>query len=143
MTSQANPASRGFFNHAGLTFARDAKSYTGIDNYQKNILERVGDGFMWHVTELPRYVKNLVNEPRFLVVVFTAIGLYSVQFAFYPRPTIEYIKLALQYLPGYLKHAKVVAYAASMIGMAGWGLRAYGRVSNSELMNKWYTKASA
>lgn len=143
MTIQTNPHSKGFFNHAGLTLAYDAVKYTNIDSYQKNTLENIGGTLMWHITELPKKIHTLINEPRFLVVVFTVIGMYSVQFAFYPSSTIELTKQVIKFIGiRYIKHIKEVAYAALMSGTVGWGLRAYGRVSNSDLMSKWYSQVS-
>ena len=142
MIQQTNPDSKGFFNHAGLMLARDASNYTGV-NYQKNILEKTGDVFIWHFAELPHKIKQLLREPRFLTVVFTTFAMTSIQFAFYPRISWEKFKALVKYIKIDPAKVKFATYLALMSAAFGNGLRAYGRFSNDGLMNAWYSRGSS
>lgn len=139
MTNSINQNSIGFFAKGGLTLARDAEEYTKV-KYDKNITERLGDVLLWPIVELPCHIKNVATKPQVVVVALTAIALLSVVFMFHNNSARELAKLALKTMPTHSTHAKLTAEAATITAIMGWGIRAYGRLTNSELMDAWRQK---
>ena len=138
-----NVASIGFFNHSKMALTSDPDKMINNQGYTKNLLEKVGSFLSWHVVELPAKVYHALRDPRVVTVACTALAMLSVQFAFYPRITAMAAKAIVSYVahrvPAWLVKASVYTFIQTAI--AGLGTRALGRFSNSELMQKWYTKA--
>jgi len=139
MTNTINPQSKGFFAHAGLTLTNDVESYTKGE-HDPNRIEKLGNVFLWPVVKLPYHLKNVATQPQVVVVALTVISLASVVLMFHNSSTGELAKLALKSIPSYSTHAKGTAEFVAITGIIGWGLRAYGRLTNTDLMQKWYNR---
>ncbi len=139
MTNSINPQSVGFFAHAGLTLTNNVEGYTKV-KHTPNKTETLGNVFLWPVVKLPYHLKNVATQPQVVVVALTVISLASVVFMFHNSSTGELAKLALKSIPSYLTHAKVTAEVVAITSIAGWGIRAYGRLSNAALMKAWYAR---
>lgn len=134
----------GFINHARLAFNRDARGSSDVqdsnDAKQKNQIEVVGDKMLWHVVELPEKIVRWMKDPKVITVALTALAMLAVQFAFYPVSTYFATKTVVVFVVNHfpLSTAKVVAYALTMLGVLGMGVRTYGRFENKSLMDHFY-----
>lgn len=139
MTNSINPDSIGLFNHAGLTITNDVEKYTQV-KYTPNRTETLGSAILWSFVQLPCHIKNVATQPQIVVVALTAIALLSTVFIFHNSSTTELAKLALKTTINHLTQAKVTVEVAMIAGITGWGIRAYGRLTNSDLLKNWHQK---
>jgi len=139
----------GFINHARLAFHRNAAAST-LEKRQdreaiaKNRLEKVGDGMLWHVTHLPKKISKACHDPRVLTVALTAMGMLTVQFAFYPSASWAATLTCKRFITNYVSWKTIkdstwfATYLASMFAVTGTGTRALGRFVNKDLMDHFY-----
>jgi hypothetical protein len=137
---KTNIKSIGFINHARMAFTSDPELLSGKD-YKQNRLERVGR-LLICVTQLPKKAWHALHNPKVITVAFTALAMISVQFAFYPTASYLATKaicmFIVQHIPAYA--VKISVYVFTQINVLGFGIRAFGRFSNDELMNNWHKK---
>lgn len=122
-----------FIDHAALGLHKE------IQAHQTNLPERIGNSILWTVEELPEIVWKKIKEPRIITVFVTTLALLTNSFLFYPIKTWKTLKVVNQWLPlppFWALRAGTYLYTSALI--VGYGMRAFGRFSNPELMNQFY-----
>jgi hypothetical protein len=141
MANPINVNSKGFINHVYMALTPRPEQMASA--YTQGRLEKIGDGLAWHVTKLPQHIRSALNNPKVITVALTALALLTVQFAFYPTATYLAAQAVFTFAAQYITASgvKIAIYAAIQTAITGIGVRALGRFSNDELMDKWYNKA--
>ena len=126
-----------FVSHAHLGLARD------IQPHRVNVSEIIGDVILWTAEDLPKIIWRSLLDARIVTVAFTALSLLANSFLFYPVKTLLKIKAFYHWLPlPPFWAVRFASYIYSCALIVGYGLRAFGRFSNSELMNEFYHPSS-
>lgn len=122
-----------FVSHAAFGMSQNTLPH------QANLIEKTGDALLWSIEELPRHVWNMIADPKVATVGLTTLGLLSNSFFFYPIATWNVMKTTLQRLPlPSLSACRFGSYIYTSSLILGYGLRAFGRFSNAELMHQFY-----
>lgn len=122
-----------FVDHANLGLSKEIRPHT------TNLPEKLGNAILWTAEDLPGIVWKRIQEPRIVTVALTAFTLLGNSFLFYPIRTWANVKDFIHWLhlpPLWAVRAGTYFYTSSLI--VGYGLRAFGRFSNTELMNQFY-----
>ena len=122
-----------FVSHAHLGLSRN------IQLHQENIPELIGDIILFTVEELPNILWRAISEARVVTVALTALSLLANSFLFYPLKSFLKLKAFVHWLPLPPVWAlRLASYLFTCALILGYGLRAFGRFSNHELMNDFY-----
>jgi hypothetical protein len=122
-----------FISHAELGLSKH------IQPHRVTVPELIGDMILWTVEDLPHLVWEKLSEARVVTVALTALSLLANSFLFYPMRTWINLKAFYHWLPlPPFWAVRFASYIATCAVIAGYGLRAYGRFSNHELMNSFY-----
>lgn len=139
--TKRNVESIGFINHARMAFTSEPEKLSG-KIYKPHLLEKIGGKLTWCVTQMPKKIWSALHNPKVITVALTVLAMTTVQFAFYHRITYIAIRTVCVFIvtriPAHI--AKLSIYAITQMNVLGFGIRAFGRFSNVELMNNWYTK---
>lgn len=130
---------RKIFDNARLALAEN----TGYD-YKINGLELIGNIFLIPIDHLPK-LRHALKNPSIITVAFTTAALAGNTILFYPEKSAFYGKKAIELLKDLPKDKiKFAAYVATMITIAGYGLRALGRFQNADITDQfWHESAPA
>ena len=131
-----------FINHANFATAK----YLGDERAPSNIVEKVGNGILKAASLLPKGLKAIgkaFKDPRVVTIALTVLALLAVSFAFYPSTTYLATKAVCLFIGEMIKHipfwaVKLSAYILTCSSIIGFGLRAEGRFTNSDLMKQFY-----
>lgn len=122
-----------FVSHAAFGMSKNTLPH------QANLIEKTGDALLWSMEELPKHLWKIIADPRVATVGTTALGLLGNSFLFYPTGTWDMLKTAFQHLPlPSLSACRFGSYLYTSSLILGYGLRAFGRFSNAELMHQFY-----
>lgn len=122
-----------FYEHAKLGLQGE------IQPHEKNWKEKAGDLGLWTLEKFPGKVWTLMKNPRWITLVLTTISLLSVSYLFYPRITAETLKRVVAAIPlPTWETVKFGTYLFTVGNIIAAALRAEGRFSNKELMDRWY-----
>lgn len=131
-----------FRDHATLGLADDLGT-----NVPQNLIEKVGNCLVSASWVPYNGIKSLVRkleDPRVVTIGLTAIALLANSYLFYPTATHVVVTTGFTAAMTLVQNLDVlgkirpVAYALTCIGIAGYGTRAEGRFTNSELMQNFY-----
>lgn len=126
-----------FISHAQLGLSHH------IQPHQVNLFERLGDMILWSAEDLPQIILRQLKDVRVVTVALTAFALLANSFLFYPVKTWLKMKNFYHWLP--LPPFWAVRFAGYIYTCAlimGYGLRAFGRFSNHELMKEFYSDSA-
>lgn len=114
-----------------------------IQEHEANWKERLGNLGLWTVEVLPSKVLNatlkVVRDPRFVTIALTILALWANTYLFYPIHAMRVLvwtgnMLSMLPLPS-LATCKFATYIYVCNAILSASLRAYGRFSNSKLMD--------
>jgi hypothetical protein len=150
-----------FKQYAKFVFARDnAGKHVGIENYEKNLIERAGDCLGWGLFKLPEHLfvdfpKKFFNfsvQPQVLGLVSAAVAMRSIHYLFLPRGAA---KEDLKYAAKKINHStqalaafsqvrgpRLAAYLFCQASALGFISRTVGRFTNDDLMKQFKDKIS-
>lgn len=122
-----------FVDHVHLGLSKN------IQPHRANVTEKIGDAILWTVEDFPGIAWKAIKEARVVTVALTALALLANSFLFYPFKTLANLKAFYQWLPlPPLWAVRFSTYIFTCALILGYGLRAFGRFSNHELMNEFY-----
>ncbi len=122
-----------FLNHAQLGLSPVCLPH------RKNYIEGLGDLLLWPMEKLPELICEKMKEPRVITVALTALSWIANTFLFYPFDTWLKAKEFIHWLPlPTLPELRFPGYVATCVMIVGFGLRAFGRFSNANLMREFY-----
>lgn len=122
-----------FIDHARLGLYRD------IQPHEETVVERLGNAPLWTIEKLPNLILEQIRRPCAITVALTAIAQIANAYAFYPERTLQMAKWAVDKVPwppAWALRFGCYLYTSSLI--LGYGLRAFGRFNNPELMKQFY-----
>ena len=118
--------------HIQLIWTRDAGRFVGMDaSYQKNILENVGDWFLYPSVDLPKQCFLYQNIPLGVGIASIGGAFFFLNFVFSPKATVFNTARHFSFVAGFL--AKM-----SLIGLL---FRSLGRWTNPQLMYQFQNPA--
>lgn len=122
-------------------------SNIGANRTEANRAEKAGNQLL-KIAELPIHaakgVARKMQDPRYVTVALTALALLGNSALFYPTETKQLVDRVVTEVQKILEHVDLAkwircgAFATSTIAIAGYGLRAEGRWTNTELMKNFY-----
>jgi hypothetical protein len=121
-----------FISHAELGLAKT------IQAHEISAPELIGDMILWTIEDLPKKIWDYLTEARVVTVALTALSLLANSFLFYPIRTWSSVKAFCHLFPIPFWAARFTSYFYTCMLILGYGLRAYGRFSNPDLMNQFY-----
>lgn len=126
-----------FRNH--LLFAIRKETSTVRDVIPYHFLEKLGNHLSWLAYEFRRALEKSVKNPKTLTVLFTLLAMTTNALVFYPSYTWDCIVDSWTWLITRINWSSVrfILWMATEVTILGVGLRAFGRFSNPELMNKF------
>lgn len=130
-------SSNRFRNHLLFAIHKEPASERGAIPY--HFLEKTGNYLSWLAYEFRRWLAKFFKDPRTLTVLLTLIAMTTNALVFYPFYTMGCILDSLIWLISRIDWATVrfILWMSTEITILGVGLRAFGRFSNPELMNKF------
>jgi hypothetical protein len=127
-----------FISHAHLGLSKN------ISEHRINLCERLGNTILWTAESLPRMVWNTLKLPQVATVALTSLALLTNSFFFYPIISWLKVKSFIHVLPlPPFWAVRLTSYIFTSALIVGYGLRAFGRFTNTELMQKFYYSESA
>jgi hypothetical protein len=127
-----------FVSHAHLGLSKH------IQPHRMTIPERIGNIILWTVEDMPGLLWDKIKDARVVTVAMTALALLANSFLFYPTKTWLNLKAFIRWIPKPpLWAIRFASYIFTCALIIGYGLRAYGRFSNHELMNEFYHPRAA
>ena len=122
-----------FVSHAHLGLAKN------IQPHRRTIPEFLGDMILWTWEDLPRITWEKIKDARIVTIVMTALAFLGNSFLFYPTRTLLHLRNFVRWIPWPpLWAVRFASYIYTSALIMGYGLRAFGRFSNHELMNEFY-----
>jgi hypothetical protein len=122
-----------FYNHLKLGL------WSGIHTYPPSFIEKVGNVGLWPIENVPSFFVNQMQNPKVLTIAFTALAMLTDSYLFYSAQTISKLRKVWSIITQIPFWAiKFAAYLSTCEIILSGGLRAYGRFSNSKLMNDFY-----
>lgn len=116
-----------------LAAAREFRNDAGLFAYSKGPAERLGDLLVWPIFRTGDGLLKRIAEPYMVTLLaLAAIGICT--FVFYPDKVLEWIPVNQLIQPWMIR---ISLYALSQMTLLGFGLRTFGRLNNSELMDPW------
>lgn len=135
--AEANLLAR-FVNHAQLGLTKN------IQPHRETLPEMIGNTILWTVEDLPRIISEKLKDARIVTVAMTALSLLANSFLFYPVRTFVKMRAFYRWIPlPPFWAVRFTSYLSTCALIMGYGLRAYGRFSNHELMNQFYHNKKA
>jgi len=117
------------------------KPHTGREiAYVKNMCETIGQATLRPWTKVPEIMAQAFT-PQILSVAFTLGAMGTLTLVMYPIKSYHAIARGINWIRDYMPSFNDIyfgLYATLMVTLAGTGLKAYGRLSNRELMGKFY-----
>lgn len=116
-----------------------AKEFRAIDNgeifpYDKNILEKIGEGLSKPLLSSTDAVTRNIRKPLFVTAVATAV-IVMLTLVFYPSTFAGVVGRAIQ--PWIIKFGCYLALQTTVLGV---GIRAIGRLRNETIIAAWNEK---
>lgn len=122
-----------FINHARLGLNRE------VQEHHSNLIEKMGNLGLWPLENLPRITRDVITDPRVVTLMMTASAMLADSYCFYPEDTSAFVKAAWALLPTIPFWAvKFAGYVSSIEVIGSYGMRAEGRFTNRELMDRFY-----
>jgi hypothetical protein len=118
-----------------FSFAKDFLD-TGSGNrftYEKNFFEKFGGGLNLLSRRVIHITLKEINNPV-CIVALTVIAFLAVTVIFYPEVIVGFIPHLAKVQPWVVKGG---VYLIFQITIFGHGIQTYGRVTNSQLREKW------
>jgi len=121
-------------NHLQFAFLKEAQSLR--EQAPVNRVERIGNWLSWLVYDCRRVVARFISDPRSVTVLFTLMAMSFVALLFYPSITWDLFADSFVWILDHVnwRYVRFTLWLVSEITVLGLGLRAFGRFSNSELM---------
>lgn len=129
---------RSRFNN-NLRFALRKESLDIRQKLPLNQIEKIGDKLSWFAYEFKDFCLEIIFDPRFITVCFTAIAMILAALLFYPSDTWNVLSTTFNWFVeninwGYIRFCLWIICEVTIFGV---GMRAFGRFSNRELL-KYY-----
>ena len=122
-----------FVSHAQLGLSKE------VQPHETNLCERIGNAICWTAEELPTHIWERLTTPRVVTVATTTFAMIANSFLFYPSQTLMHLRDFFRWLPlPPLWAVRFSTYIYTSALILGYGMRAFGRFSNTELMNTFY-----
>lgn len=125
-----------FINHARLGLSKE------IEPHKVTVTELFGDMILWTVVDLPNLVWEKISDARVMAIALTVLSLLANSFLFYPLRTFLKLRSICKNLLPPFWAVRFASYIFTSALILGYGLRALGRFSNPELMNRFYHPAT-
>lgn len=124
-----------FWDHARLGL------WPTIQEHKKNVCERIGDIGLWPAENVPRFIRDSLCDPKVITVAMTVLASLANSYAFYPEQTHEHVVAVIKLVENIPFWAvKFGTYICLSTSILACGARAFGRFTNPELMNQFYTE---
>jgi hypothetical protein len=129
--NQLSPSSQ---RHIQLVWKRDAGKFVGLESYEKNVIEEVGDWILFPTVDLPPKLRTYQKNPVVIGLVTAGAAFLLLKFIFRPIETAASVVRKISYVPDW-------AYFFAKTSLIGLTIRSVGRMTNSELMNRFNNPA--
>ena len=118
--------------HIQLVWTRDAGRFVGMEApYQKNVLENVGDWFLYPSVYLPKKFLLYQNIPLGVGIASIGGAFFFLNFVFSPKATVF----------NTARHFSVVSVFLAKMSLIGLLFRSLGRWTNPQLMHQFHHPA--
>ena len=127
--SQLTPSAQ---RHIQLFWTRDAGTFVGMGApYQKNVLEEVGDWFLYPSIDFPKKLYSYRNTPVGFGIALIGGAFFFLNFVFSPKATVF----------NTARHFSVVSVFLAKMSLIGLLFRSLGRWTNPQLMHQFHHPA--
>lgn len=122
-------------NYLQFVFAREFRETNSLSKiaYRENWLQKLGEIIITPLGKPTELAVRKITHPV-TVIALTALAALAVTIVFYPGV----VAMALPMLEAWM--VKAALYLLTEATILGWGIRAFGRIQNEELVAAWNNK---
>ncbi len=127
-------SSNHFRNH--LRFALHKESIDIREKVPINRIEKIGNLLSWAAYDFRVVLRKTIGDPRSITVLMTLYAMTLIALFFYPSDALDVLSRTFTWIIDRInwKYVRFFLWIVSEITVFGLGIRAFGRFSNSKLM---------